>query len=80
MPKSKRLRGYTQMDELFSKKHTPLEDLKKRYMVSLKKVLGQPLFLLDKRNKTRLLELNHEVLGGLSVRGPRDTPQGREKI
>ena len=43
------------------------------------KALGRRLFLLDKtwRNKTRLPELNHEVLGGLSVR---DTPQGREKI
>ena len=40
VPNSKRLGGYTQMDELFSKKHTP--DPKKRYMVSLKKVLGQP--------------------------------------
>ena len=68
------------MDELFSKKHTPLKDPKKRYMVSLKKALGRPLFLLDKRNKTRLPELNHEELGGLSVRDPRDTLQGREKI
>ena len=51
----------------FSKKHTPLEDPKKRYMVLLKKALRQPLFLLDKRNKMRLLELNHEVLGGLSI-------------
>ena len=68
------------MDELFSKKHTPLEDPNKRYMGSLKKALGRPLFLLDKRNKTRLLEFNHEVLGGLSMRDPQDTPQRREKI
>ena len=63
----------------FFKKHTPLEDLKKRYMISLKKALGRRLFLPKKtcRNKTRLLELNHEVLGGLSVRDPQDTPQGR---
>ena len=31
-------------------------------------------------NKTRLPELNHEVLGGLSVRSPWDTPQGREEV
>ena len=31
-----------------SKKHTPLEDPKKRYMVSLKKALERRLFLLDK--------------------------------
>ena len=49
-------------------------------MVLLKKALGQPLFLLDKRNKMRLLDFNHEVLGGLSMRDPQDTPQGREKI
>ena len=44
--------------------------------------LGRRLFLLGKtwRNKTRLLEFNHEVLGGLSMRDPRDTPQGREEI
>ena len=53
------------------KKHTLLEDLKKRYMISLKKTLGRRLFLPDKtcRNKTRLPELNHEVLGGLSILG-----------
>jgi hypothetical protein len=55
-----------------SKKHTPLEDLKKRYMVSLQKALGRRLI--------RFLEFNHEVLGGLSMRDPRDTPQGREEI
>jgi hypothetical protein len=70
VPNSKRLGGYTQMDELFSKKNTPLKDPKKRYMVLLKKVLGQPLFLLNKRNKTRLLDFNHEVLGGLSMQDP----------
>ena len=48
VPKSKRLGGYTQMDELFSKRHTPFEDSKKRYMVSLKKALGRRLFLLGK--------------------------------
>ena len=32
----------------FFKKHTPLKDPKKRHMVSLKKVLGRCLFLLDK--------------------------------
>ena len=32
----------------FFKKHTPLEDPKKRYMVSLKKALGRCLFLLGK--------------------------------
>ena len=63
----------------FFKKHTPLEDPKKRYMVSLKKALEQPLFLLEKRNKMRLLDFNHEVLGGLSMRDPQDTPQGRGK-
>ena len=58
------------------------EDPKKRYMVSLKKALGRRLFLLGKtwRNKTKLPEFNHEVLGGLSVQDPRDTLQGREKI
>ena len=46
---SKRLGGYTQTDVLFlQKKHIPLEDPKKSYMVSLKKVLGQRLFLLGK--------------------------------
>ena len=44
------------------KKHKPLEDAKKRYTVSLRKAPG-PL----RRNKTRLPELNHEVLGGLSI-------------
>ena len=60
----------------FFKKHTLLEDLKKRYTVLLKKALERRLFLLGKtrRNKTRLLELNHEVLGGLSVQDPHDTP------
>ena len=71
MPKSKRLGGYTQMGILFSsKRYTPTKDLTKCYTVSLKKVLGQPLFLLNKRNKTRLLDFNHEVLGGLSMRDP----------
>ena len=32
----------------FKKKHIPLEDPRKRYMISLKKVLGQCLFLLGK--------------------------------
>ena len=66
----------------FFKKHTPLEDLKKRYMVSLQKALGRRLFLLGKtwRNKIRFLEFNHEVLGGLSMQDPWDTPQGREEI
>ena len=56
----------------FKKKPTPLEDLKKRYMVSLQKALGRRLFLLGKtwRNKIRFLEFNHEVLGGLSMRDP----------
>jgi hypothetical protein len=51
------------------KKCTPLEDLKKRYMVLLKKALGRRLFLLGKiwRNKKRLTKFNHTVLGGLSV-------------
>ena len=83
MPNSKRLGGYTQMGVLFSsKRYTPREDLTKRCTVSLKKALGRRLFLLGKirRNKKRLLELNHEVLGGLSVQDPRDTPQRREKI
>ena len=48
VPNSNRLGGYTQMDVIFLKKHTPLEDLKKHYMVSLKKALGRRLFLLDK--------------------------------
>ena len=71
------------MGALFSKKkYTPLKDPKMRYMVSLKKALGRRLFLLGKtwRNKTRLPEFNHEVIGGLSMRDPWDTPQGREKI
>ena len=71
------------MGVLFSsKKHTPLEDPKKRYMVSLKKTLGRCLFLLSKtwRNKIRLPEFNHEVLGGLSMWDPWDTSQGREEI
>ena len=46
---SKRLRGYIQMGVIFSsKKHTPLEDPKKRYTVSLRKALRQCLFLLSK--------------------------------
>ena len=49
VPKSKRLGGYTQMGILFSsKKHKPLEDPKKLYMVLLKKALGRRLFLLGK--------------------------------
>ena len=40
VPISKRLGGYNQMDVLFSKKHSPLEDLKKRYKVSLQNALG----------------------------------------
>ena len=49
VPNSKRLGGYTQLDVLFSsKRHTPLEDPQKRYMVSLKKALGRRLFLLGK--------------------------------
>ena len=83
VPNSKRLGGYTQRGILFSsKRYTPREDLTERYMVSLKKALGRRLFLLGKtwKNKTRLPELNHKVLGGLSVRDPQDTPQGREKI
>ena len=83
MLKSKRLRGYTQIGILFSsKRYTPTKDLTKRYTVSLKEALGRRLFLPGKirRNKKRLPELNHEVLGGLSVRDPETTPQGREKI
>ena len=83
MPNSKRLGGYTQMGVLFSsKRYTPRVDLTERYTVSLKKALGRCLFLLGKirRNKKRLPELNHEVLGGLSVWDPQDAPQGREKI
>ena len=71
------------MGVLFSsKRYTPREDLMKRYTVSLKKALKRRLFLLGKtrRNKTGLPELNHEVLGGLSVWDPWDTLQGREKI
>jgi hypothetical protein len=45
VPNSKRLGGYTQWVH-FSEKCTPLEDLKKRFMVSLKKALGRCLFLL----------------------------------
>ena len=38
-------------------------------------------FYLARPEGTRqLLELNHEVLGGLSMRDPQDTPPGREKI
>ena len=49
MPNSKRLGGYTQMGVLFSsKRYIPLEDLTKRYTVSLKKALRRRLFLLDK--------------------------------
>ena len=38
-------------------------------MISLKKVLGQRLFLLGKiwSNKKKFLELHHEVLGDLSI-------------
>jgi hypothetical protein len=66
----------------FSKECTPLEDLKKHYMVSLKKALGRRLFLLGKtwRNKKRLLKFNHIVLGALSMQDPRGSPQGRKKI
>ena len=40
IPNSKRLGGYIQLDVFFSsKRHTPLEDPRKRYMVSLKKAL-----------------------------------------
>jgi hypothetical protein len=62
----------------FSKECTPLEDLKKHYMVSLKKALGRRLFLLGKtwRNK----KFNHIVLGALSMQDPRGSPQGRKKI
>ena len=58
------------------KKHTPLEDPKKPYMVSLKKALGRRLFLLGKtwRNKIMFLEFNHEVLGGLVDAGPTGYP------
>ena len=83
MPNSKRLRGYIQMGVLFSsKRYTPHEDLTKRYMVSLKKALGRRLLLLGKtwRNKTKFPEFNHEVLGGLSIQDPRNTPQEREGI
>ena len=47
------------------------EDPKKRYMVSLRKALRPHLYLLGRtwRNKMRLPELNHEVLGGLSILG-----------
>jgi hypothetical protein len=66
----------------FLEKCTPLEDLKKRYMVSLKKALERCLFLLDKtwRNKKRLPKFYHTVLGGFSVHSTPGTPQGREKI
>jgi hypothetical protein len=59
------------MGALFRKKCTPLEDLKKRYMVSLGKTW---------RNKKRLPKFNHTVLGGLSVHSTWDTPHRREKI
>ena len=49
VPNSKRLGGYTHIGILFFfKKHTPLEDPKKRYMISLKKTLERRLFLLGK--------------------------------
>jgi hypothetical protein len=40
----------------FSGKYTPLEDFKKRYMVTLRKALERSWFLLSKtcRNKKRL--------------------------
>ena len=47
VPNSKRLGGYTQWVH-FLKKYTPLDDLMKRYMVSLKKALGRCMFLLGK--------------------------------
>ena len=34
----------------------------------------------DLEEQDRLPEFNHEVLGGLLMRDPRDTPQGREEI
>ena len=34
----------------------------------------------DLKEQDKALELNHEVLGGLSIRDPWDTPQGSEKI
>ena len=46
VPNSKRLGGYTQMDVL--KKHKPVEDTKKRYIVSLRKALRQRLYLLGR--------------------------------
>ena len=81
VPNNKRLGGYIQMGVLFSsKRYTPRKDLTKRYTVSIKKALRRCLFLLNEtcRNKTRLLELNHEVLEGLSVWDPRDTSYERE--
>ena len=48
IPNSKRLGGYIQIEVLFlQKRYTPRKDLTKRYTVSLKKALGQRLFLLD---------------------------------
>ena len=74
--KQQEARGLHDGSTFSSKKHTPLEDPKKRYMVSLKKALGRRLSLLGKtwRNKTRLSEFNHEVLGGLSMWNPRGYP------
>ena len=45
------------------------EDPKKRYTVSLRKAPRPRLYLLGRTstNKARLPELNHEVLGGLSI-------------
>jgi hypothetical protein len=82
VPNSKRLEGYTQWVYFFSKKCTPLKDIKKRYIVSLEKALGRRLFLLDKtwRYKKRLPKFNHTVLGGLSVQSTQDIPHRREKI
>ena len=53
------------MDVLFLRKSTHhSEDPKKHHTVSLRKALRRRLYLLG---RTRLLELNHEVLGGLSI-------------
>ena len=62
---SERLGGYTQWMH-FTGKCTPLKDFKKHYMASLRKTLGQSLFLLSKtwRNK-KASKFNHTVLKGL---------------
>jgi hypothetical protein len=72
VPNSKRLRGYTRWVHFF-KKCTPLEDLKKRYMVSLKKALGRHLFLLGKswRNKKRLSSSTIQCSGACPCVVPR---------